>query len=63
MMSLTKTNYVEREAFIFRDKDRTIVLRTAERLNGLGEEKTYYVEYDKYDDVWFVSELEDLEDF
>ena len=63
MMPMTKTDYVEREAFVFESKDRTIVLRTAERLNGLGEEKTFYVEYDKFKDAWYVSELEDLEDF
>lgn len=63
MLSMAKTNYVEREAFIFKSEDRTVVMRTAERLNELGEEKTYYVDYDKYENAWYVTELEDLEDF
>lgn len=65
MMSMAKTKItnVEREAFIFKSEDRMIVLRTSERLNSLGEEKTYYVEFDEYESAWFVSELEDLEDF
>ena len=49
-----------REPFVFESEDRTLVVRTMERLNSISEDKTYSIDFE--DGKWYVHEVEDEDD-